>query len=803
MKKISTLLAFILIGSYSIIVQVLFIREFMVVFLGSELCLGIIFASWLIGISLGAGIGTRVVKQIKEIWIIFIVFQSVICAVPFFQIYFIRVIREILSIPPGEYISLVPLITSTFLLILPFSFMIGLIFPCASKLTVEKVNPVIKSGQGSKPRPNSLLFSLYCIWQNFLSNGLKNKAQQIGRVYILEAVGSLIGGLVLTFYLLTHFKPYETLSTISLLILINCLILLLLHKGTSFRRIYLGTSIPLLLLLGYLLTSGNIAKFDDILIQKRWETYQNRLNMISSLDSIYQNIVVAKKEDQYSLFSNGQYMLSFPDPYQSAVFAHFNLSLHPYPRKVLLVGGGLAGIIEEMLKHPVTMLHYVELDPKLIEASLPFLPKEDRNALEDKRVEVFSTDGRYYIKNATEKYDMVILNIPDPSTAMLNRFYTLEFFEEVKEILNDGGIITIGITSAVNYIGEEVGVYTSSLYHTLRKVFPHIVVVPGSKNYFLATSIPGVITSDSKVLAERYQTRHISSDYFTPYHFAMLLPEERVKFIQKSLEKKRGVRINTDSHPITYFYNLVLWEIFSGKRGEGNIFERLSPGGLNWFILPLVILFLLRTIYVLLKKDRAPHHLKFNGLLAIATTGFAGMALEIILLFAFQNIYGYVYHKVGLIVALFMLGLSLGGYLMNQLISGKERNWISMLIVIEFLICIYSLSLPHIITLFSSVISVGTTISLEYLFMILVVGAGLLTGLEFPLVSRIFIDHEEVGTVAGWVDSFDHLGACFGALLTGTLLVPLSGTLNSCLFTGVLNLMSGLLLVIYLLQKRE
>ncbi|MCK5185482.1 MAG: hypothetical protein KAR43_00010, partial [Deltaproteobacteria bacterium] len=103
----------------------------MVVFLGSELCLGIIFASWLIGISLGAGIGTRVVKQIKEIWIIFIVFQAVICVVPFFQIYFIRVIREILRIPPGEYISLVPLITSTFLLILPFSFMIGLIFPCA------------------------------------------------------------------------------------------------------------------------------------------------------------------------------------------------------------------------------------------------------------------------------------------------------------------------------------------------------------------------------------------------------------------------------------------------------------------------------------------------------------------------------------------------------------------------------------------------------------------------------------------------------------------------------------------------
>ena len=71
---------------------------------------------------------------------------------------------------------------------------------------------------------------------------------------------------------------------------------------------------------------------------------------------------------------------------------------------------------------------------------------------------------------------------------------------------------------------------------------------------------------------------------------------------------------------------------------------------------------------MLIRKDRLMHHLKFNGLLAIATTGFAGMALEIILLFAYQNIYGHLYYKVGLIVTLFMLGLSLGGWAMLRLI---------------------------------------------------------------------------------------------------------------------------------------
>jgi predicted membrane-bound spermidine synthase len=79
--------------------------------------------------------------------------------------------------------------------------------------------------------------------------------------------------------------------------------------------------------------------------------------------------------------------------------------------------------------------------------------------------------------------------------------------------------------------------------------------------------------------------------------------------------------------------------------------------------------------------------------------------------------------------------------------------------------------------------------------------AGWLTGLEFPLVSRIFTSRHGPGTVAGWVNSFDHLGACLGALLTGTVLVPVLGIHQSCYITGMLNLMSGALLLIYVLQK--
>ena len=408
-----------------------------------------------------------------------------------------------------------------------------------------------------------------------------------------------------------------------------------------------------------------------------------------------------------------------------------------------------------MLKYPLQLVHYVELDPTLIEATLPVLSGQDKAALDDKRVKIFYTDGRHFVKTTRTNYDMVIVNLPDPSTANLNRFYTLEFFKEVQEKLKNGGVLVTGITSSVNYLGEEVGRYASSLYHTLKKVFPFIVVTPGTDNIFFATSKPNTISPNSAVLAGRFTERRINSDYFTPYHFTALMPEDRIELITRALEEKSTERINTDSLPITYYYNLVLWEIFSRERGQGTFLQELSVN-IRWLALPLFCLFFLRIAYVLIRRDRLEHHLKFNGLLAIVTTGFAGMALEIILLFAYQNIYGHLYYKVGLIVALFMLGLSLGGWAMNRLIRGRERNWILLLTILEFVIVLYAISLPFIIATLST--SSAVLINLEYLFMFLVVGAGCLTGLQFPLVSKILINRGEVGTVAGWVDSFDHLG---------------------------------------------
>ena len=808
------LFSMLFIGCYATIAQVLLIREFLVVFFGNELCIGIILGTWFFGVAFGAVFGGRIVNRFRNHLSAFILILISMCVILPLEIILIRVLRYILDVPTGQYIPILSLLTSSIFIIAPFSFTIGLIFPVACKV-VRGVT--------------------------------RDSAADIGIVYILESIGSLIGGLVFTFVLVSRFQPFMILMIFGCVLFFNILLMLLFLEKEFFRRGRTFTCMLLFAVAFILLISGIANNIDDYFIKARWNSSNPEIELLESVDSRYENIVVGVREDQYSVFGNGQYNFAFPNDYEYSQIAHLVMTQHPAPRTVLLIGGGMGGLIKEMLKHPVEEIHYVELDPVLIELTKKYLSPDQMKALSDKRVKLFPVDGRYFVKRAKGKasYDLIFVNIPDPSTTYLNRFYTLQFFQEIGSILKKHGVFAIGISSAVNYLGEEVGNYTGSIYQTLHSVFSHVIVSPGQTNYYFASDDPDTATFDIQTLTKRYVERNIKSEYFSEYVFNTLLPPERVKFIEDKIKDRKDLRINTDSKPVTYFFNLMLWDKFSGGQ-LGNILRWFEKTHLKKIIIPIFLFLLCRIIYIIVFKRNQETQQKFNSIAAIATTGFAGIALEIILIFAFQNIYGYVYEKIGLIIALFMFGLAAGSSLSNRIIlqdtSGntlsqinpikifrrffgshtnyslenldpltdikntsnevdkkKEIYWIKILILLEAIIIFYACLIPFILSQLSF-----QFFGSEYLFMLLVVIAGVLTGFEFPISSKLYLMcKENLGTTAGKIDSADHAGAFIGAILTGVLFVPIFGVVGSCLIIVALNMVSLLFLVYLFSQKRK
>ncbi|MBC8550210.1 MAG: fused MFS/spermidine synthase [Candidatus Brocadiales bacterium] len=803
------LFSMVFVGCYATIAQVLIIREFLVVFFGSELCIGIILGTWLFGVASGAAVGGRVAGRFKNQLSAFIIVLVLMCAILPLELVLIRVLRLILNVPAGQYIPILSLLLSSLCIITPFSFTIGLIFPIGCKV---------------------------------IMGFTRDSAADIGFVYILESIGSLIGGLLFTFVLIARFQPFTITLIFNCILFLNLFLMLqffdrgLSNKGKSSAIFVRGKSLACLLLFlvtFILLVSGVVNKVDSYLINVRWSSSNPNIRLLESIDSRYENIVVGVRDDQYSVFGNGQFNFAFPDEYVNSQIAHLIMTQHPDPKRVLLIGGGMGGLIREMLKHPIEELDYIELDPALTESIKKYLPLEDKEALSDKRVKLFHVDGRYYVKRAKteKKYDLIFVNIPDPSTAFLNRFYTVQFFQEGNDILADKGVFAIEISSAVNYLGEEVGNYTGSIYQTLHSVFPHVIISPGQTNYYFASNSYDTATSDIRTLTKRYVERGVKSDFFSEHVFNTLLPPERVKFVADEIESRKGLKVNTDAKPVTYFLNLMLWDKLTGSKLGGTL-QWIKDSHVKAFLIPVFVFIVCRFAYVTVFRRSPDVQQRFNSIAAIATTGFAGMALEIILIFAFQNIYGYVYENIGLIIAVFMFGMALGGGISNRLIlqstSGRilnmlslrqhflamktqshkktpeeiggqrEMEWIKIFIVLESIIVVYACIMPFVLNQLSSLFSDS-----EYLFMILVAITGVLVGLEFPIAGKLYLTRKgELGTTAGTIDSADHAGAFIGVLLTGVLFVPLFGISGSCVIIAVLNLMSLLLFIHLYYQKR-
>jgi spermidine synthase len=180
---------------------------------------------------------------------------------------------------------------------------------------------------------------------------------------------------------------------------------------------------------------------------------------------------------------------------------------------------------------------------------------------------------------------------------------------------------------------------------------------------------------------------------------------------------------------------------------------------------------------------------------SVGTTGFASMALEIVLLYTFQILYGYVYGMVGLVVGVFMFGLVLGSLGMNWRIGRASRDparrpGLRTAVALDLAITVFAAGLVLVLALLRASTAEWPV---EIVTFALVAISGILGGLIFPLAAAIRLEEDgSTGRVAGAVAAADYVGACLGALATGTLLVPILGVSGACLAVAAVKVLSSL-----------
>jgi len=707
-----------------LVAQTILIRELLVSFSGNEIAIGIILVSWLLGASLGSFLAGKYAEKGKDFSSPFLLSSFLILIFLVLSLFFCRCLKASFGIPIYEIISPSQMLYSSFLLIMPLSFLFGVTFILAARL-----------------------------WKK---EGRKNP---VGFIYILDALGAATGGIIFTYFLVERWGSF---AIVTFLILVNLsLAIVLSFFQRRFKILFLCT-LSLIFSL-HLFSSGNLNKFRNLATERQFKGQ----TLIKYANSKYGNIAVTRQGETYLVYHQGSLYFTTEDTETNEELAHLVLLSHQKPKKVLLIGGSPA-LIGEILKYKVAV-DYVELDPKLIDASKDFLSPEAQSSLANPRVKIFYGDGRFFVKNCRKSFDIVIVNLPDPINVQLNRFYTKEFYQEVKKILNKDGIMAVKISSKEDIITKQVAKYNASIYKTISTSFAYLTLIPGEKLLILGSATPR--EESANLLIKRLKKRRIKTVFFTPYHIQQKFYRERIDYLRAKISRElKTARINYDFRPISFYYDAVLWALmFNPQRAL--FWERLEK--LNLGNLSILLLFLFLIAFFSIRKTRGRIYL------SIMAIGFSGILLQVILLISFQVLYGYVYAKIGLLIAGFMLGLGIGAILAYKKKEGRE---LPAFIKVQSSIFIYALILPFIFILLAKINYLQ-----DFAFFLLSGISGLLVGMAFPLATKICGRGDDTIETGGKLYGIDLLGASLGTLLGSVILIPILGIPHTCFLVAILN----------------
>lgn len=200
--------------------------------------------------------------------------------------------------------------------------------------------------------------------------------------------------------------------------------------------------------------------------------------VIYSDSTPYQRIVITKSGEDVRLFLNANLQFSSVDEYRyHEALVHPAMAAATRRGNVLIIGGGDGFALREVLKYDdVEKVTMVDLDPAMTNLfkSSDMLAELNSYALRSPKVQVVNKDAFIWLRDAVGNvYDVVVIDVPDPSNFSVGKLYSKTFFTQLQTVLNDDSIVVIQSTSplyarkafwCVNNTMEAAGLKTAP-YH--------------------------------------------------------------------------------------------------------------------------------------------------------------------------------------------------------------------------------------------------------------------------------------------------------------------------------------------------
>ncbi|MGD9082272.1 MAG: hypothetical protein PVJ50_09370 [Desulfobacterales bacterium] len=660
-------------GISSVVTQLLIIREFLAQFQGNEFVIALILFNWLI---LG-GIGTLLARWVtKHFWRATINrlgwLSLVLAGLPVVQLLIIRQFRDVFFIH-GASVGFYPTLAFTFFTIAPYCLVLGFVLP----------------------------YSLFVI-------RTENPDYPGTRIYIIDNIGDVSGGALFSFALVFLVTPLQALCLANLPLVLSTYLLFRV-SSRHHPAVYLGTVATVtILVIGIFLEPASLVPPEG--------------ELAFYTESRYGRIQIQQDQDQFTLFVSGNPLYGNQNLSMAEETIHYPLAQLHQTNNILLISAQ-GGMMVELEKYTPASVDYVELDPEVANVQFRFgLIKKIPG------LNVIHQDGRAFLADSEKIYDAIIVNLSEPDTFQLNRFFTDRFFDLARRHLAEHGVLSFAMKGYDNYLAEPQRRKLSSLYNTVTDYFDHVLLLPGQQIFFLCSSQPLKTDIPELLVKKGIHTRYIRGYYYGN------LTHERIERLNALIDPTAPK--NRDYFPQLMRLMFMQW------------FAKFSTSPTGF----IAVLAILSLIYLI--RIRAEEFVLFS-------TGFTVMGSEILVIFAFQIFFGYIYLQIGMIVTVFLAGLLPGAWFGDRLrYRTKQTLAVAdglLIFLMGLLIIVMKYGGHHLPAAFFLVF--GFVISLICGFQFPV--ALYLRGGDAPAVTRTF--------------SADLIGAACGTLVTNVVLIPYFG----------------------------
>jgi spermidine synthase len=497
------------------------------------------------------------------------------------------------------------MVLSAFVLLAPFCFLAGLLFPALCK------------------RPEGEVYSA-------------------SRGYDVESAGFLLGGMVASFMLIPLLSNLQGALAV---IAVCSLVAAGSGRGLPLRTAGISLAGGTLFLACLPAAQG----FDRLTRGPRFPGE----NLVRTEDTAFGTVTVTERRGLYTFREMGGWIGDTGSAPGAEEFVHLVLLSHPDPKNAALLGGGIFGEVGEVLKHPVEV-DVALPDREGTEAMVGYLLPKDRDALSDSRTQLHDMDGRAFLKRATREgktFDVLLVPVGDPLTGFLNRYYTVEFFREAAGALNPGGLLGINLALSPGYQSPPRRRLFTSVYRSLEAVFPNLHVLETDHAGVLLLASKDSLALEATLLEKRYTDRKLKTDFLHPKGFYTLLSRHDSEGFSRRFGGVEA-RSNRDLRPASYLLAFSLWRS-----------RFASQGVLELAVVILPPLCLCIAVFWVAGRRRSGGRRGLGLLLSAGAVGLSGMAFEVGLLIAFQAAAGFIYTYLGALTASFMAGAAGGAWL--------------------------------------------------------------------------------------------------------------------------------------------